>query len=406
MSDSSVAAVPAPGESEQSSGAPFSLGSFLPLCLPLFLGGLWGQAFVPFVARIADDLGTSVALVGQVSTVSLLAMGVGSIFSGPLADRHGHRLSIVAGLSIGVCAALLFAAARNVPMLLGAALVGGVGISMIHGVVFGMVASMFTGDDRRRAFSITQATNTSAGILGAPILTAVAALTLWRGAFVFVAAMLLVALALIVRRLNAPSHVTAASTIARPSMRSIYTRLLTDPAVRWLYVAAVLRAIGFAGPTIYIGAFYMDIHGLSLQAVGFALMASGTGIFLGNLAAGGKWMSRWDLKRVYVLTTGLLGIGWFLVYTVQVPALAAVAAVAATYFTGGLSYTSHTSMLANISRGGAATTMTFLTSIIGFGIAAGVALGGFALSLGDYGALGIIMPFFTVAAALVVWRSA
>ena len=403
VAESSQAVAVAPVAAEAPGGAEFRLGAFLPLCLPLFLGGLWGQAFVPFVATIADDLGTSVALVGQVSTMSLITMGIGSLFSGPLADRYGFRPCIVSGLGIGVLAALLFAGAQTYPMLLLAALVGGVGISMIHGVVFGLVASTFTGDSRRKAFSVTQATNTSAGILGAPLLTAVAALTLWRGAFVFVAIMLLVALLLAIRRL--PVGPGVGPSIARPSLRAIYRPIFADRMMRRLYLAAVLRAIGFAGPMIYIGAFYMNEHGLSLQQVGFALTASGVGIFVGNLVAGGRWLGRWRLDSVYVATTAVLGFGWFFIYTLQVPALAVVTIVAATTFIGGISFTSHTSLLANATTGGAATTMTFLTSIIGFGIAVGVALSGAILSLGGYPALGIAMPVFTAGAALVVWRA-
>ena len=404
MAERSQAVAVAPVAAEPPDEAEFRLGSFLPLCLPLFLGGLWGQAFVPFVATIADDLGTSVALVGQVSTMSLITMGIGSLFSGPMADRYGFRPCIVSGLGIGVLAALLFAGARSYPMLLFAALVGGVGISMIHGVVFGLVASTFTGDSRRKAFSVTQATNTSAGILGAPLLTAVAALTLWRGAFVFVAILLLLALLLTMRRLPTGTGV-AAQSIARPSLRAIYTPIFANQMMRRLYLAAVLRAIGFAGPMIYIGAFYINEHGLSLQQVGFALTASGVGIFVGNLVAGGQWLGRWRLESVYVATTAILGFGWFFIYTVQVPALAVVAIVAATTFTGGISFTSHTSLLANATTGGAATTMTFLTSIIGFGIAVGVALSGAILSLGGYPALGVAMPIFTIGAALAVWRA-
>ena len=404
MAERSQAVAVAPVAAEPPDEAEFRLGEFLPLCLPLFLGGLWGQAFVPFVATIADDLGTSVALVGQVSTMSLITMGIGSLFSGPMADRYGFRPCIVSGLGIGVLAALLFAGARSYPMLLFAALVGGVGISMIHGVVFGLVASTFTGDSRRKAFSVTQATNTSAGILGAPLLTAVAALTLWRGAFVFVAILLLLALLLTARRLPAGPDVVAQS-IARPSIRAIYTPIFANQMMRRLYLAAVLRAIGFAGPMIYIGAFYINEHGLSLQQVGFALTASGVGIFVGNLVAGGQWLGRWRLESVYVTTTAILGFGWFFIYTVQVPALAVVAIVAATTFTGGISFTSHTSLLANATTGGAATTMTFLTSIIGFGIAVGVALSGAILSLGGYPALGVAMPIFTIGAALAVWQA-
>jgi predicted MFS family arabinose efflux permease len=402
MADSSQAVATPPAVATAPDEVEFRLGELLPLCLPLFLGGLWGQAFVPFVATIASDLGTSVALVGQVSTMSLITMGIGSIFSGPLADRYGFRLCIVSGLSVGVVAALLFAGAQTYVMLLLAALVGGVGISMIHGVVFGFVASRFTGDSRRRAFSVTQATNTSAGILGAPILTAVAALTIWRGAFVFVAIMLVLALLVVTRRLpDSPSEIDR--SISRPSLRAIYAPIFANRLMRRLYLAAVLRAIGFAGPMIYIGAFYENVHGLTLQQIGFALTASGIGIFIGNLAAGGRWLGRWRLESVYVATTAVLGFGWFFIYTVQVPTLAAVAIVGATTFTGGLSFTSHTSLLANASTGGAATTMTFLTSIIGFGIALGVALSGAILSLGGYPSLGIAMPFFTIGAAFVVW---
>lgn len=382
----------------------FRFGAFLPLCLPLFLAGLWGEAFIPFVATIADDLNTSVALVGQVSTVSLITMGIGSIFSGPLADRYGFRPCIVAGLVIGVIAALLFASAQTYPMLLGAALVGGTGISMIHGVVFGLVATRYNGDNRRRAFSVTQATNTSAGILGAPLLTAVAALTLWRGSFVFVALMLLTALVVASRLLPAAPG-THEVAVARPSMKAIYQPIFASALMRRLYLAAVLRAIGFAGPMIYIGAFYEREHGLSLQQIGFALTASGIGIFLGNLAAGGDWLSRWRLESVYVATTAVLGCGWFLIYTIQVPALAVVCIVAATTFIGGLSFTSHTSLLANATTGGAATTMTFLTAIIGLGIALGVAVSGALLNFGGYATLGAAMPFFPLGAALVVWRA-
>ncbi len=403
MADNSQAVTADAGVASPPADVEFQISRFLPLCLPLFLAGLWGQAFVPFVATIASDLGTTVALVGQVSTMSLITMGIGSIFSGPLADRYGFRPCIVIGLGIGCLAALLFAGAQSYAMLLGAALVGGVGISMIHGVVFGLVATTYTGESRRRAFSVTQATNTSAGILGAPLLTAVAALTYWRGSFVFVALMLALALVVATRRL--PDAPRAAATVTRPSLKAIYQPIFASALMRRLYLAAVLRAVGFAGPMIYLGAFYENEHGLTVQQIGFALTASGIGIFAGNLAAGGRWLDRWPLASVYVLTTGVLGFCWFFIYTLQAPTLAVVAIVALTTFIGGLSFTSHTSLLASATTGGAATTMTFLTSIIGFGIALGVALNGAILSLGGYPAIGLAMPFFTLGAAFIVWRA-
>ncbi len=386
---------------EESAGQEFGFSVFAPLCLTLFLGGLWGQAFTPFVSTIADDLGSTVALVGQISTVSLLMMGLGSLFSGPLSERYGYRRSIKTGLAIGMLAALMFAGAQNYPMLLVASLIGGVGIAMIYGVGFGLVAASFTGERRRRALGITQATTTSAGVLGAPLLTLVASFVLWRGAFVFVAGLLLIALLLVARRLPPPA--ARLHDIVHPSIRSAYAPIFSDPKMRWLYSATTLRAIGFAGPTIYIGAFYIDEYGLSIRAVGLALMAGGIGVFLGNLVAGLPWLGRWDLRHVYIVTTAILGFGWLAVFTIRVPVVAAVVIAGATFFIAGISFTCHTSILANTTRGGAATTMTFNTAIIGFGIAAGVVIGGIALSVGGYPAIGITMPLFTIAAALTVW---
>jgi predicted MFS family arabinose efflux permease len=364
---------------------------------------LWSQAFVPFVPAIADDLGTTVALVGQVSTASLIALGIGSLASGPFADRYGHRRSILVGLGIGIVAALLFAGARSYLVLLAAAGVGGLGVAMIHGVVFGLVAAGTRAEGRRRALGLTQAAGTSSGILGAPLLTAIASAIGWRGTFVVIAILLLLALLLGMRWL--PRATRPPVRTRAPAFRDAYRPLIHDAPTRALYLAAIVRAMGFAGPAIYLGAFFITEHGLSLGEVGLALMVAGIGLFAGNLAAGAGWLGRFELRAIYALSTACLGFGWLLVYSASAGATAAVVIVTLTFFVSGISFTSHTTLLAGTSPGGPATTMTLNTAVIGLGIAAGTASSGLLLGLGGYPALGLAAPLFTLAAALVVWHA-
>ena len=52
-----------------------------------------------------------------------------------------------------------------------------------------------------------------------------------------------------------------------------------------LYAASALRALGWIGPFLYLGAYYVERHGLSLRQVGLAYMVASGGMFAGNLAA-------------------------------------------------------------------------------------------------------------------------
>lgn len=380
------------------------LSILIPVCLTLFMAGMWGQAFAPLIPQIASDLNASVALIGQVSTVSLVMIGAGSLFAGPIADRYGHRRCIINGLGISIIAAFLYAVAPTVLILFGAAMLGGLAFSMVHGVSFGVIVDSFTGDVRRQALSITQATVTSAGIIGAPIITSIASLIRWRGTFIVIALILAMALVLVARLVPEDNVEKRANTLSPRFILSGYRTLLGDKATRTLYLAAMLRAVAFGGPMIFLSAFLIDIHGYSLRDVGFALMATGAGIFLGNLVAGGRWLQRFDLRKVYMLATSVLGFGWFLVLTVQVPALAAVATVTLTFFIGGISYISRLTLLANISPALPATTMSLNTATLALGNAAGSAIAGLLLAIGGYELIGLAMPFISVIAGLLVWR--
>jgi predicted MFS family arabinose efflux permease len=303
----------------------------------------------------------------------------------------------------GLVAALLFAAAPNYLALLGAGFVGGLAFSMVHGVAFGTVVDGFRGDVQRRALGITQAIVTSSGIVGAPIVTVIASVTGWRGTFVFMAVVLLVALAFVIRALP-EGRADAGERLSLQRVLAAYPPVLRHGPTRMLYLAAVLRAIGFGGPMIFISAFLIERHGFSLREVGLALMATGIGIFLGNLSAGGGWLGRFDLRRVFALSTASLGFGWLAVLTLDMPGIAAVAGIVLIFFVAGISYISRLALLGATTQGGSATTMSLNTAVLGLGNALGTAIAGLLLALGGYTLLAVSLPLFSLAAALTVWR--
>ena len=367
------------------------------------MAGLWGQAFAPLIPEIARDLEVSVALVGQVSTVSLATIGLGSIVTGPLADHFGHRRTIVTGLAGGVVAALLFAAAPSYPALLAAGFVGGIAFSMVHGVSFGTVVASFTGDVQRRALGITQAVVTSSGIIGAPIVTLIASFSSWRATFVVMAGILAVSLVAVIRLLP-EGRVFSGDRLSMARVLAAYPPVLRDSATRNLYLAAMLRAIGFGGPMIFISAFLIEQHGFTLRQAGLALMATGVGIFLGNLSGGGGWLGRFDLRHAYALSTTSLGFGWLAVLVLDISGIVAVAGIVAIFFVAGISYISRLALLGATSKGSSATTMGLNTAILGLGNAIGTAIAGLLLALGGYTLLALALPLFSVASALCVWQ--
>src|SRR3990170_5884183 len=59
--------------------------------------------FSPLLLPLADEFGTSVAIMGQVATVVAVIWGISGPTAGPLSDRYGRR-PILAGGMILICA--------------------------------------------------------------------------------------------------------------------------------------------------------------------------------------------------------------------------------------------------------------------------------------------------------------
>ena len=372
----------------------------LPLCLVVFAVLVHGSAIGPLAREMAHDLRTPVPLIGQVSTLIFAVMAVVGLLVGPLADHLGHRTVILLGLATLAAGAAGMGLAPSYPALLLGGLVAGVGAATL-GLAFAVATRRFAGDARRLALGRIQASQTSGSILGAPILTAVAAATLWRAAYVLVLLAYLVAALLVARGLGRDAR--GAGRFTLHTVLAAYRPLARDRPMLLLYAASGLRAVGWMGPFTYLGAFYADKLGLSLRQIGLAYMLASGGMFCGNLAAG-QWLGRVDLRRAVAATTCVMALAWAVIFTLPLAAPQAVAAATVASGASGIGWIALTTLLAAESPAGSGTTMTLNASVFALGSAVGAAGGGALRGWGGDGTLGLALPACMLAAALLVWR--
>jgi MFS family permease len=97
------------------------------LMVATFVNFLGFIALGPFLPQVADDLGTTVALVGQVpALVTLLAALLGLVV-GPLADHYGSGRSLIVGVVAATMSTLAMGLAPTYGFLLLVTIIGAIG---------------------------------------------------------------------------------------------------------------------------------------------------------------------------------------------------------------------------------------------------------------------------------------
>ncbi|NAW69129.1 Bcr/CflA family efflux MFS transporter [Vibrio sp. V27_P1S3P104] len=107
---------------------------FSPLAIDIYL---------PALPMIAQSFHVEHALAQDTITWFLFAMGVGQLFSGPLADKLGRRTVALGGIGIYALSALLAWSAQNIEWMLMARLLQGLGACATSVAAFATVRDLF-----------------------------------------------------------------------------------------------------------------------------------------------------------------------------------------------------------------------------------------------------------------------
>jgi predicted MFS family arabinose efflux permease len=342
----------------------------------------------PLLPDVADDLGISVAIAGQLRTVSGFAAGLAALSAGLWAARLGLRELLLLGIGTLALGSLVSAIAPDFRVLVAAQVLAGLGIGISYSAAVAATAEWSTSADRSRVLAIALLGPPLAWIVGMPLIGIVGEVS-WRLAWVVVpVSMALVATALLLRRASTPP------ASARAGLRAVFGY---PGVLRWS-AGELLAFSGWAGALVYVGALLVDTYGLSTAATGLALGFGALVYVPGNLLFR-RWVDAYSRRLLVALAISAAATVAVL-YGVRLGAWFTVAAFAALSFIAG------GRTLAGSARGlGLAPELRLgvtgvRTAALQSGYFVGAALGGLALAGWGYSAVGLAFAILFVGAAV------
>jgi DHA1 family inner membrane transport protein len=371
------------------------------VCLAPFVTQLATFALSPFLPFIAEDLGSTVSVLGQIPALALFTAATLGLLVGPLADRLGHRPTLLAGVLASSLGAVATALAPSLLVLVPVALIGAGGRSIGLPVSQAIVGTRYAGPALRRGLGLVQATGTLAPIVGIPLVTAIGTLTGWRGAFLALGALGFLAIGLMLRLLP-PDRVDERD--ARTLSPVAFAPLLRDRPSVCLYASSLIRNIGVWAWFTYCGAFLVETYGLSAAEVGWAFTATGIGNFVGSMATGGP-LGRVSLRGLAIAAPVLIGgcLGATTIFSAGLPpglpggsaglplGLPLVVVLMTLGFVGnGVGIVSQNTLLVDGSPAGRATTTSLNQTCMSLGGAIGSSAGGLLLAAGGFPSIGLL----------------
>jgi fucose permease len=258
------------------------------ICLMFMTFAMTSDAVGGVIPRVIDEFRLSMKAASAFHYAPMIAMALGALFLGFLADRLGRKRTIVLGLALYGVSSFAFAFGEAFGFFVGLLAVAGLGIS-----IFKIGALALVGDVSSSVAGHTRLMNTAEGFfaVGSILGPAVVAVLLshglsWKWLYVVAAGLCVLLIAVAARIEDPGAHAGAAAA----NLRSTF-RLMKDPyalgfsLLITLYVAVEV-AIYVWMPTYvraYRGAYaWLPVYGLTLFFV---------------LRALGRFLALWLLAR-------------------------------------------------------------------------------------------------------------
>ncbi len=365
-----------------------------------FVANMNAFALGPFLPPIADDIGSTTALVGQAVTTSLVMGAIIGLFLGPIGDHFGLRRLLVAGailmLVSGIGTSLAFdfwsLAIARIPAGIAAGLLLGLGVSVIN--------TRLPEDSRRSAIGWVVSAGALAAIFGIPLLAFLAEYTSWRVGF-WLVGLLGVILAIAYMRAISPDPPVPDEPFRPFGIWETYREILADARMVRLQTGNLIWAMVWIGTLTYFGAYLIDDMGASLNVVGYMMMWGGTCFFLGNRIA--TWLARGRSPHVLLTLAGMvLSLSVFSTFSVTTGLVALIIVVGLLAFAGGVGLPLITIMISESAATAHGSVMMLRQFTWGMGAALGAASGGLLLGLGGFFALGIGLAMFALLAISII----
>jgi DHA1 family bicyclomycin/chloramphenicol resistance-like MFS transporter len=339
------------------------------------IGPLSIDMYLPAFPEISRTLHAGASQVQLTLTACVAGLALGQLAIGPLSDRLGRRLPLVAAMSTYAAASILCSFAPSVAILM--ALRFAQGLAGAGGVVVAraVVRDLYTGAAAARLFSSLMLV-TGLGPILAPIAGAqVLEFTSWHGIFVVLAVLsgLLAALVALGLRETLPPERRSTQGLARTA--ATMRALLRD---RRFVGHALAGGMAFGALFAYISGssfVFQGIYGISPQVYSVLFAANGLGLIAGS-QVNARLVGRYGPARLLRLgLTSIAAAAAVLLVVVSVGGLGVWAVLIPIYvIVSSLSFVMpNATALALSDHAGVAGTASALLGVIQFMVGAGVA---------------------------------
>ncbi|MEZ2390426.1 multidrug effflux MFS transporter [bacterium RCC_150] len=277
-----------------------------PLAVVLGLLTIFGpismDLYLPVLPALTSELRSATSSAQLTITACLLGLAIGQVIAGPISDRYGRRVPLLVGVLAYTATSVLCAVSPSIEALIAARFVQGLAGAV--GIVIAQAAGrdVYSGGKLLRYYGRLTVLGGLAAIIGPVIGGQLAAVTDWRGVFLFLAGVgvaILVACLLIFRE-TLPVSRRAIGGLAH-TLRD-FRRLAGDH----VFLGAVLIT-GFTYSAIFAylsGATYIlqGMYGLSPQQYSFAFGLNSLGFMVFGFVSG-RLAEAWSERRT--LAVGL-----------------------------------------------------------------------------------------------------
>lgn len=269
------------------------------------LGPFTIDLYLPAFPQLESDFRTSAGMIQLTLTGTMIGFAIGQLVVGPLSDKIGRRLPLIAVTALHVLASVAAAFAPDLLLLGIARVVMGIGAAAGGVVAMAIVRDLFGGKRLVVMLSRLALVSGVAPVVAPLIGSALLTIMPWRGIFGVLAAyglvMMISAVAFIPETLPKERRNERGSTTVWQRYRSV----LTD---RVFLGVLVIGGMTFSGLFSYLSAspfLFQQTHGLDPQAYGLLFAVNSIGV-VGGVQVSSRLAARFGPQWVLAVSTAML----------------------------------------------------------------------------------------------------
>lgn len=351
--------------------------------------------------EIGLTFGLSVGVTGQVGTARSIAGVVSSLLMGILSVRFKHKSLLITGLLLFSVSILGCSLASNFVLLLVFYGLIGLGGAMVMPMTTTLVAEHLPLQKRASALGSLMATLSVSYLIGSQVIRFISNLGGWRLSFlVYALPFPLLSLLLVFKGLPSESE-SKQTSLSKGRLIDGFKGVLSNRSADACLVSNVLSSAAWQGILLYSISFYRQQFLVSKGIASYLMIGASMSYTLGALISS-RFVNRFGRKPVTSISAFMAGIFIFS-FTIVPHLWISVALNLTGCLFAGIRVTAYSSLTIEQVPKFRGTMMSISAASANMGSALGSGLGGLALLLYNYEAVGPSLGLLGLASAIIVY---